>query len=57
MAEPGMMEMLKQARGLQKRMGKVQKKELHGDTTEATLQIDGRYAPLPADTSIASACP
>jgi phospholipid/cholesterol/gamma-HCH transport system substrate-binding protein len=31
-------------------VGKVQKKKLDGSLTEATLQIDKRYAPLPADT-------
>jgi phospholipid/cholesterol/gamma-HCH transport system substrate-binding protein len=31
-------------------VGKVQKKQLDGSLTEATLQIDKRYAPLPADT-------
>src|SRR3954451_16198378 len=31
-------------------IGKVQKKELNGHYTEAVLNIDSRFAPLPADT-------
>src|SRR3954468_21466790 len=31
-------------------VGKVQKKQLNGKLTEAVLNIDSRYAPLPADT-------
>src|SRR4051794_29978012 len=31
-------------------IGKVQKKELNGHFTEAVLNINSRYAPLPADT-------
>src|SRR3954449_5909393 len=31
-------------------VGKVQKKDLNGHFTEAILNIDARYAPLPTDT-------
>src|SRR3954465_1813622 len=31
-------------------VGKVQKKQLDGSLTQATLRIDKRYAPIPADT-------
>jgi phospholipid/cholesterol/gamma-HCH transport system substrate-binding protein len=31
-------------------VGKVQSKKLNGSLTQATLNIDARYAPLPADT-------
>src|SRR3954463_9735516 len=31
-------------------VGKVQKKQLDGSLTQATLRIDKRYSPLPADT-------